>query len=334
MIGIKENDIRPEALFKRYRELAEEDAKTFFSQVPRHRIPCPACGAFSSTLSFDKLGFQYEVCQICETLYANPRPEAAAFTRYYQDAPSVRFWATDFYKQTEAVRRETVFKPKVAQVLNILERFLPGTSPSCIADIGAGYGIFCEEMQRAAPTVPVIAIEPGLSLAKVCQEKGLKVVHKFLEEMTSDELPPTFGFRVATCFELIEHPCDPFDFLQSARRILGPQGILILTTLNIKGFDLQLLWEHSNTIHPPYHINFFSTNSIDTLMNRAGFEVLSIETPGRLDVDIVAKQLTHVQNRFLRSLLLGDDMLRQNLQAFLRDNLLSSHMLVVARSKR
>ena len=59
-------------------------------------------------------------------------------------------------------------------------------------------------------------------------------------------------------------------------------------------------------------------------------------TPGVLDVDIVRNALLKdkdaVSNMFLRSLMLNsDESVLNNLQSFLTDNHLSSHMWVVAR---
>jgi hypothetical protein len=335
VIEIKEDDIRPQAIFDHYRNLAQEDAKSYFgASVLRSKVDCPACGARESRFAFQKVGFDYEECIRCETLYVNPRPKSDAFSRYYEDAPSVRYWATHFYKETETVRREMIFKPKAMQVKNILDEFTVGKRIDCLADIGAGYGVFCEEITKLLqPTYPIIAIEPGLALADVCRTRGLTVVPKFLESVLPDDLSKGDGIRIATCFELIEHPHDPLQFLKAAQRMLGKEGLLILTTLNIKGFDLQILWDKSNNIHPPHHINFFSTDSIQTLFERAGFDVLRVETPGRLDVDIVAKQVDQLSDRFLRTLLKSGDQTLKDLQLFLRNHLLSSHMMIVGCSR-
>src|SRR5262245_54065650 len=145
MIEIKENDIRPQAIFEEYRRLAENDAKTYFGSCPRSTVECPACGVRESDRSFRKIGFDYELCKRCGTLYVNPRPEPESFQRYYQDAPSVRYWATHFYKETETVRRKTIFEPKAQHVYTILQKWAANESLAWLADIGAGYGIFCEE---------------------------------------------------------------------------------------------------------------------------------------------------------------------------------------------
>ena len=47
----------------------------------------------------------------------------------------------------------------------------------------------------------------------------------------------------------------------------------ILTTLNGLGFDIQMLGKNSNSIYPPYHINFFNPKSIEFLLKKIGFKI-------------------------------------------------------------
>ena len=139
----------------------------------------------------------------------------------------------------------------------------------------------------------------------------------------------------ATSFEVFEHVYSPENFLKSVRKILKPRGIFLFTTLTIDGFDLQVLWSKSKIICPPLHINFFSKRGFGCLLEKCGFSLIEISTPGRLDVDIVLNASKENKNlklpRFFRHLLdVADDDARGAFQTFLRDNLLSSHVMVIA----
>ncbi|HVN65403.1 MAG TPA: hypothetical protein VMT31_02170, partial [Methanomicrobiales archaeon] len=155
---MKEEDIRPRDLFDTYLSLAREDLDTYFRDSSFGFIRCPACDDAEGIFQFRKFFFDYEECAACGTLFVNPRPGPDAFSRYYASAPSVQFWATRFYRETEAARREQVIRPKVARVGNAIAQHL-GAIPrgSALLDIGAGYGLFCEEFGKAFPGVPVIA---------------------------------------------------------------------------------------------------------------------------------------------------------------------------------
>jgi len=332
---MKEEEIRPAALFDQYLALAEKDIATFFSGAHLHHIPCPACGSDHKTSGFKKKGFEYHECAVCNTLYVNPRPDQDAFSRFYRDSPSVRFWATHFYKETEQARNELIIKPKAKLVSQIIRKYTSADHPKpVVLDIGAGYGGFCVALKTTLkkPYV-IIGIEPASSLQAVCREKNIEVIPKFLEEVQ----PSDFEGRMiiaATSFELLEHLHNPGTFIGHCHDLLGKGGILILTTLNWKGFDLQMLGERSRSLNPPHHINLFTPRSLSLLMEKKGFEILEMTTPGKLDVDIVSKQLQDVQCSFIRDLLAeSNDQIREGLQKIIQETRMSSHMMIVARKK-
>jgi SAM-dependent methyltransferase len=331
---MKEEDIRPENLFGQYLSLAETDIQTYFLDSGFHFVSCPACGCLKSRFLFRKMGFDYEECDKCGTLFNNPRPDPGAFVRYYSESPSVRFWATHFYRETEEARRQHLIRPKALLIKAILEKYgtIPGTG-AAVADIGAGYGVFCEELKKILPgEIAVIAIEPAPDLYRVCSEKGLITIPKFFEEITPADIPGR-ALIAATSFELLEHLHDPRDFIQRCAKVLEPGALLILTSLSWAGFDLQVLREHSKSIHPPHHINFFTPSSLKHLLEESGFVVCEITTPGKLDVDIASKQFDDIHDPFLRKILVAGDAEKQAFQHFLQDSGLSSHMMAVARKR-
>jgi len=331
---MKEEEIRPKAIFKKYLELAKEDALTFFSNKDDFEyIPCPACEIDDADIQFEKDGFVYVLCMNCGTLYANPRPRIETIQQFYKDSKSTKYWAEHFYKDTEEHRRVKIFKPKALSI----SRFIKDNfkrQPEVFVDIGAGYGAFMEEMKKLNITKKIIAIEPSDDLAEICRKKGFQVIQLPLEK-TGSILSNMVS--VATSFELFEHLQNPKQFLNGVKEILTDRGYFILTTLNIEGFDLQVLWEKSNSISPPHHLNFFNLYSIEYLLKKCGFKVIKKTTPGLLDVNIVknANQDKLIEcDRFIKYLIEKSDIKTQeNFQAFLRKNSLSSHMCIIAQKQ-
>jgi hypothetical protein len=173
---MKEFDIRPKLVFQEYLKLAECDADLYFGDSIRLGLMCPACNAKGCD-SFQKHGFNYQECPVCQTLFVSPRP-AHDFFKYYQESASANYFATTFYKTTEVVRRERLWRPKAERVFDILRK--RNADKSNIVDIGSGYGIFAEEYCKLTNN-SVVVVEPGPELAKICREKGLKVIQSFLE---------------------------------------------------------------------------------------------------------------------------------------------------------
>jgi SAM-dependent methyltransferase len=326
---MREHDIRPQGLLRRYLELSAQDARRYFAGAPRTRIACVACGAAAGTPQFEKNGFAYEQCASCGTLYQNPRPPLEVFETFYRDSASARFWAQEFFPAVAEARREKIFRPRVERLAGLCEQ--QGIEVGTLVDVGAGTGIFLEEWRRRFPATRLIAIEPGEPLARECRAKGLEVIESFAEDASGCA---ACGDAVA-CFEVLEHSHDPLHFVRVLAGFVRPGGCLLVSTLGVDGFDIQLLWERSNSIFPPHHINFLSVAGFERLFARAGLGAVSVITPGALDVDIVRNALhEHPEllagNRFLARLV-SDEPLAQSFQQFLAANRLSSHVWVMAR---
>ncbi|MFH2011562.1 MAG: class I SAM-dependent methyltransferase [Pseudomonadota bacterium] len=324
---MKENEIRPQNIFNEYLKLAEQDVTTYFENAPRIHISCPACGA-KGVYAFNKKGFSYEECSECLTLFVSPRPAKEAFDHYYTDSPSTRYWATTFYKETESARREKLWKPKARLIKEKVERF---SQAKTILDIGGGYGTFAEEIQKIMD-LDIVVIEPSVHLAKVCRDKGLSVMEQFLEDISPDLIPKETKAFVS--FELFEHLHDPTDFLGTLNGLMQKNDLFIFTTLSGMGIDIQVLWENSKSISPPHHLNFFNPKSVQILLKRLDFKVIEITTPGKLDISIMENNSDLIHDRFWRNYLqIASEQDKENMQAFVAQNLLSSHMMVVCSKK-
>lgn len=328
---MKEEDIRPQDLFGRYLELARADAHDYFQDKGGFlEVACPACGTKESCPAFDKDGFAYVFCAACHSLYNSPRPTPEMIARYYQEAPSVKFWATDFYKATEAQRRQSIFAPRAQYIAGLAQEY--GLGGGFFLDLGCGYGTMLEEVARSGVFARVGGVDCSPDLAAVSRSKGFAVCPKAVEELEPSDGPA----NLAASFEVLEHLFDPAAFLAGAARVLRPRGLLLLTTLTCDGFDIRLLGMRSKAVQPPYHLNLLSLRGVELLLGRCGLEPLALETPGRLDVDIVRNALAQdaslAVDPFLREIVQSNDEgLRQAFQDFLAAHRLSSHLRVVAR---
>ncbi len=324
---MKEEEIRKRDVFNKYLELVEKDVKDFFEFNSFIETNCPACGSSDFLFEFEKLSFKYVSCKACATLFVNPRPTFEILREFYSKSPSTIFWVNEFFKPVADVRREKIFRPRAEYISNMLA----GNRRYVIGDIGAGFGLFLEELRKILPDNQFIAIEPSQEMADICYSKGIEVQCMFLEEI--NEMKGRFD--LLTVFELIEHLFDPGLFLDHARNLLKPNALLYLTTLNVYGFDIQTLWGKSKSVVPPHHLNFFNPTSIKYLLEKIGFEIIEISTPGILDWDIVEGMIKNENvdmGRFWNLLANEEnEKCKREFQNWISRNSLSSHMRVVAK---
>ena len=326
---MKEDDIRPEALLNKYLHLSKEDAKKCFNGVARQELACVACGSSDVSHEFEKNGFGYGTCRSCGTLFQTPRPSMEAFSKFYRDSVSNVFWAEQFFPAVAEARRERILGPRAKSLVKTCLNL--GIDVQTLVDVGAGHGILLEEWKKVKHETELIAVEPSASMANECRKKGFRVIEDVVENVTE-----VSGLAdLVACFEVLEHVFDPLSFVNSLKRLGKPGGHVFISTLCVDGFDIQTLWDKSNSVFPPHHLNFISVEGFRRLFARAGMEVTSISTPGVLDVDIVRNFMkrhpgTLPSNKFIDRVV-NDAKLAEGFQKYLSSNLLSSHIWVFAK---
>lgn len=326
---MKEENIRPEALMVDKEKSLQWDVEFLLSTKGDWvKVNCPACGSQHHRLFGEKKGFAYVECDACSTVYTNPRPSLDILHRFYAQSKNYDYWNKYIFPQTEGVRRENIFRPRAQKVADFASnRQLRGGT---LLEVGAAFGWFCEEIRSFNVFERIIAVEPTPGLAETCRRKGIETIESPVEDVCLD-----YPVDVVAAFEVIEHLFSPEAFIRQCSRLLKPGGLIVLSCPNVKGFDIGMLGVNSGAFDHE-HLNYFHIQSLPSLLVRLGFNVLSVETPGKLDVDIVRKSVQDGKISLTASLFLselfnpGHSSRLNAFQSFLSSNLLSSHMWVIA----
>lgn len=293
-------------------------------------VACPACGGGDQLPGFSKMGFAWSRCGGCRTIYMTPRPSPEVMGAYYADSENYRIWAELIFPASEETRRRKIHEPWLERVVGLCERHAVATGR--LVEIGPGFGTFSSVATGSGAFDEVIAVEPTPELAEACRHRGVKVLEKRVEEV-GDDLD---GADVVVSFETIEHLFEPADLVRQCARMLGPGGLLVLSAPNGEGFDIATLGAGSIAVDPE-HVNLFNPDSLTVLLERFGFEVVEVGTPGRLDAELVREaaldgRIDLADQPFLRRVLVDEwDTLGWPFQQFLADGGLSSHMWLAAR---
>lgn len=329
---IHENDIRPDHIRPEYDACYQSDLKWLWEKSDEFMAaPCPACGGDTRTPLFTKDGFHYHACRTCKTHYISPRPSAALLGKFYPVSQVCKLFRDRIFPASKITRREHIFQPRLRSI--VAACVADGIQAPTLVEVGAGFGIFCEEAIRSGFFARVIGVEPNRELADECRGLGISIVEKMIEDVHPDD---TGKVDVICSFEVLEHLFHPRDFLNACRKLLQNEGLLFLTCPNGNGFDLSMLGARSDTYNFE-HLNYFNPQSIRLLLESSGFRVVDVQTPGKLDVDLVHKAaraglLDLDTHTFLRRILLDEyETLGPPFQEFLASHQLSGHMSVIAK---
>ena len=121
-------------------------------------------------------------------------------------------------KETYFLKGEKIFKKKAIQLFELIDQ--KNVNISTVCDVGAGSGIFIEEMKKIRNDISYFAIEPGDVSSKIISSKGIPVLQKSVEH--SEEWSGKFDFVVS--LEVLEHVNRPIDFVKALNNLLKEDG--------------------------------------------------------------------------------------------------------------
>ena len=327
---MKEIDIRPERTKEGARQAALKDLARLISRIDEFvESSCPACEADEKNYKYTKNGLSYSTCVKCDTFYMDPRPNNDILDWFYKDSVNYKYWNEYIFPQTDISRKEKIFTPRVERLFHYLHKYNP--TFDSLLEIGCAFGSFLELVESSGKFDRITGIEPTPGLAATCRSKGIDVIEEIVENINIEKQDK---YSVVANFEVIEHLGNPRSFIKKCRSFLNPDGILIMSCPNGKGFDFDILGPDCNSVDHE-HLNYFNPQSIKILLNDCGFEVLEVQTPGLLDVDLVKNKIQETSNTYNISNWLSNviNYQKNELQDFLQKNLLSSSLWVVARVK-
>lgn len=326
--GLQEADIRPPSLMSEFKRLSIIDAGTFFGDPSvLVDVDCPACGSAAKRGAFRKNEFLYNVCEDCGSLFVSPRPNEEALVRYYRESRASHFRSEHFARQTAQARRIHLLRSHAGWLGRIVDE-AGLAEPLDYADIETQSCQVFEEMRSLKLFNALYSINPLPGLEGDCEAAGAAISRT-----------PITGLGAATAFAVLENRFSPMDFMALCHDMLADGGILSFTTRTVSGFDLSILWDKTPYIFVPEHLNLLSIEGIVRLIERSGFRMVELSTPGQLDLELTLHAAQHDPSIRLPAfvdymLKHRDHETRADFQAFLQKNRLSSHARVaVAKSE-
>src|SRR5215472_3859244 len=215
-------------------------------------------------------------CEACDFGLLHPRPSREELCRFYEGAyythcepgkvePPPGFLARiRIHLAWRADRGRGITAQSIHE--------LSGGFGLSVCDIGCGGGELLGELKRHGHHVA--GVEPDEMARKQASTQGVTVYPG-----SAESLPAELGsesFDVVVMKQSLEHSVDPLVALSEARRILKPEGRLLVDVPNNAASMARRsgpAWFHCDAGR---HLSFFTPKSLILLLERAGFSVESL----------------------------------------------------------
>jgi len=287
------------------------------------RIPgCPVCGASGTTLYDDLADHLFGAPGLwrmvrcsgsaCGLLWLDPAPLPAdlklAYESYYTHAQAavrplavrtILRWVKEGHYATRfgyvvrgvAVKRLLAFallaRPHFAEWLDNLIMRLPPCPGGRVLDVGCGEGRTLEQLRDLGWQVEGVDFDSRA--VRNAETRGIPARLGTL----ADQHYPDSSFDAVVHRHVLEHVPDPVGLLAECRRVLKPDGRLVLLTPNAKSLGHARFGADWRGLEPPRHLQVFTPDALRRAAETAGLRV------GTLNTTAAGAAFIHAQSRLL-----------------------------------
>jgi 2-polyprenyl-3-methyl-5-hydroxy-6-metoxy-1,4-benzoquinol methylase len=229
-------------------------------------VACGLCGSSDATLQFEEKPYRVVKCKHCGLTYVTPRRNPEKLKDLY---------ITDFWKSTSAkdfgytdyLRDEALYLRTYRRRFRAVRRHRP--SPGRVLDVGCAAGYFLAVAKENGWDCTGVEVSPLVG-GFARDRYHLNV----LQGTLLDQQLPAASFDLITFWDVVEHLPDPVAVLHEAKRLLKPDGILLIETQNVASRFARAMgrrWHHYKHAEHIYH---FEPRTVEALLAKSGFEMV------------------------------------------------------------
>jgi 2-polyprenyl-3-methyl-5-hydroxy-6-metoxy-1,4-benzoquinol methylase len=252
--------------------MASKDA--VFHSTRSQRVPCECCG----NIQFHPILLRHDGslivrCEHCQLEFVNPLPDPSAMQDLYQSEMVSEDPSQGYFSQyiLERQKREKSYSKLYHSRLKLIETYKSGKGN--LLDLGCGAGFFVKSAHERGWKGHGLEMLPEY-VQYAHDSLDLQQVHQGSLDDALPFQPETFD--VVTMWDLIEHLRHPLACLEKINRATKPGGLLVIWTPNVK--NSIFVKEDWLSYRIKQHIYFFSRNSLEQLLHKAGYKIDSLKT--------------------------------------------------------
>lgn len=179
-------------------------------------------------------------------------------------------YAENATKIDRLLARVAALMPVFRQSVEREVMFVPFRAGGRLLEVGCGNGRQLERLVRAGWQAQGVDFDPAA--VNQARALGLEVrLGDIAEQGYADHY-----FDAVVASHVVEHVPEPAAFLRECRRILGPDGYLVLLTPNASALGHRIFGAAWAGLDPPRHLCVFTGQALGRLAAEAGFAVRSV----------------------------------------------------------
>ena len=248
-----------------------------------------------SNKNFDLL--YNETLDMLETF---PQPKAEELSGYYESDNYISH--TDSKETVTDKLYQIIKRYALTNKLKLINSFK--TAGKNLLDVGCGTGDFLLTCKNDG--WKVTGIEPNAK-AKITAENKLAEIS--VSEIYSEinQLKSEAQFDVITLWHVLEHVPNLETYISSLKKLLKPNGVLIIAVPNYKSYDANYYKQFWAAFDVPRHLWHFSKKSIQLLFAKQEISVVKI-LPMWFDsfyVSLLSEKYKYGKSNFLKAFYIG-----------------------------
>jgi len=224
---------------------------------------CIACGGNERAPLISLGDWKIERCKGCGLGMLDPRPTVEELEKLYESS----YFDSHYGKGPD--KGSPDFRRRISQEDHRIRFFSRLKKDGLILDMGCGMGYFLYACKEAGYRVKGFDISNHAS-GYVTGELGVPTSTGNVEDI---DIEPE-SVDVVTMWHFLEHASEPELYLKTARRLLKPDGLLVVDVPNYEGTDARKFWSEWSGWSVPFHIYHYNAAALDMILVKNGFETV------------------------------------------------------------
>ncbi len=209
-----------------------------------------------------------------DMLITSPKPKGEELSKYYESENYISH--TDSNKSLVDKVYQIVKNYSIKKKVNLINSF--ETDKKTILDIGSGTGDFLVACKNNGWDIH--GIEPN-NKAKTIALKKIRISSNNISNVIKNnigdllcDLNDIQKYDVITMWHVLEHVPNLSEYILSLKKLLKPNGSLIIAVPNYKSYDAQYYGKFWAAYDVPRHLWHFSQKSIQLLFSKHDFQIV------------------------------------------------------------